>query len=262
MVDKKSDSNKPYLDNLKHMEMVCYRAWTEQVEVDEEFKAIEVEQDCWCCKGAIEGATCTKCNGTKKIVGPATELTFKIKYYEDDYIIVWLCGTIDTLGLRHNLFCIRDWKTTGAWKAREYLDSYAMSRQLRIYNLAPKLVQAIAPDSTIGQLAKGKMGSFIDAVFLKPKVQDCEFGRSQIFMFEQWEIDEIRRGLDLQCKKLSEVARTGELPREGILTGGCVKQFGKNCEYWHVCRHQGHVRQAILKRDFKQTIYDPLNFRD
>src|SRR5208337_2053637 len=103
-------------------------------------------QECWRCKGNRNlfkelshineiptSELCPICKGTGILNRPATEISFKIPFYEDENLIVNLCGTIDMIGkFSCGCYTIGDWKNTTYWMEDEYLNQYAISKQLRI----------------------------------------------------------------------------------------------------------------------------------
>lgn len=265
-----------YLNDIKHMLTVCYLTW-EHISNDGTFERLSLNQDCYWCKGsgrllskvqfadgtvglAVDNTNCSHCNGTGKVLGPATELTFSIKFYEDDNIIVFLEGTIDDCGkFTGGGYAIGDWKTTGAYRVDDYLSTYELSRQLRMYVFACKLMSIMHPDSILGKVGATNMGAFINAIFLKPKPNEIEFVRSDVFRYSEVEMADFKMLLIDWCEKLSRHIRLNYFPREGILNGTCEAKWGK-CKFWNVCKVNNHVSNVLLNRDFKRVNYEPLKF--
>lgn len=195
---------------------------------------------------------------------PAVEQTFSFKYYEDDNVIVNLCGTIDRIGqIKKGCWCVRDYKTTSRWNPVEYLSEYRMSKQLRFYILALKIMSERYPDSVLGQIGATKVGARIDAVFLKERPTDNKYISSDVFLFSEGAIEEFRGLLDQYIIRLTgavQVALLQPLPREGIINGSCDSKF--RCKFWGVCSAPMEVQDTILERDFIQTPYNPLGFSD
>lgn len=270
-VTKISDDKKLWLDDPKHLFVTCSDVWMDFIQEDNIFDVLSVQQKCWKCKGtgykmdgvipSIEKLPCSKCNGTGLIEGPATEITFKIKIYEDDYIIVYLEGTIDRIGkFRNGPFAIRDWKNTTFWNEDEFLSEFELGRQLRVYTLACKLMSELEPTSILGKIGATNMGAMIDAIFVKKEPNENNYISSSIMQFGVKDMNEFREQLHRFCSKLSIHIQHNDFPREGILNGTCVKRFGK-CRFFNVCKASNEIIAGnLLKRDFKRKIYDPLNF--
>lgn len=190
---------------------------------------------------------------------PATEVTFSIPFYEDDIIIVNVCGTIDKIGkIKHGCYAVGDWKTTAAWDYKEYLRNYDMKSQLRFYILALKLMHKFFPESQLGQIGAGQVGGFIDGVFLKDKPYELSVKRSDTFQFN--DLDLFEKSLLKRIKQFSEAIHDGTVTlKEGILLNTCERKYFK-CPFFPVCRANNPAIESImLQRDFKQEKYDPLH---
>lgn len=272
---KISDDKKLWLDDPKHLFVTCSDVWMDFIQEDNVFDVLLVQQKCWKCRGSgvisvkekeldDEGFSdhdCSKCNGTGLIEGPATEITFRIRLYEDDVIIVYLCGTIDRIGkFRNGPFAIRDWKNTTFWNEDEFLSEFELGRQLRVYTLACKLMSELEPQSILGKIGATNMGAMIDAIFVKKEPNENKYISSSIMQFGIKDMNEFREQLHRFCSKLSIHIQHNDFPREGILNGTCVKRFGK-CRFFNVCKASNEIIASnLLKRDFKRKMYDPLNF--
>lgn len=211
---------------------------------------------------------CTHCNGTGKDDNQsATEVTFTIPYYEDDNIIVNLCGTIDKVGkFIGGVYNIDDWKTTGhrsddKYSRMDYFSQYDLSRQLRFYTLACKLMARRHPESIMGQVGATRMGASITAIFLKPNANETLVERSEVFSYSDVQIAEFERTLNDFIGKLSASVETMYFPKEGILNGTCEGKW-RRCPFWFACKSPDNIAQVLLGREFKRQVYDPLNFND
>jgi hypothetical protein len=266
------ETKKAYLRDPGHLTTVCYNLWTDYVMEEDNFQLLELDLPCWVCKGTgvvADEQPCSHCSGQKTLLQPATEVTFSIRYYEDDYIIVNLCGTIDKIGkFKNGCYAIGDWKTTSTWDNRGYFQQYELSRQLRMYSLALKLMAAIHPDSVLGQLGRTQVGCFIDAVFLDKDPNKTEFIRSDVIPIKPHELDAFQLTLDDKIKQLSQAIKTGYIPKEGIINGSCIKwqsvsekNFVK-CWRWDACKSPDNVAEVLLKRDFNRVTFDPLKYNE
>ncbi len=276
-VDFKGKS--PHLMDKNHMIGVAFNTWEMYIKPDQEFELVELNLPCWKCKGSgtfadtsslrMEGdkviltvSECPVCNGAKSFLQPASEVTFRILYYEDDTVRIYLCGTIDGLGrIKGGCYAIRDFKTTSTWNKKEYFSKYDRARQLRIYTVALKLMAALEPNSILGQIGKTNTGAFIDAIFIKPAMNETSYGRSSVFTYRDAELDAFRLTLDDQCKRLSQAIKTGYLPQEGLINGSCIGEWGR-CKFWCVCNSEENVSEILLERDFKKRIFNPLKYNE
>lgn len=235
-IPQEADDKKPWLSDLKHLETTCYNVWSQYIEED----SFEVYR--------IGGKA-------------AVELTFDFIYYEDDYVQIRLCGTIDSIGeIKGGIPCIRDWKTTASWDNKGYLSQYQLSKQLRLYTLALKIMAQREPESVFGKLGSQRLGAFIDAIFLSSKANDVKFQRSDVFQYSDKDLNEFGLMLDDQCRRLASAVRTGYLPKEGIINDTCSGKYGKKCIFWNVCRVNDDVAKLLLARDFIQKPFDPLAY--
>jgi hypothetical protein len=245
--------------------------WADFIMEDKEFELLQLVLPCWRCRGSgiLVEQPCPICQGKKQFLQPATEVTFSIRYYEDDYIIVNLCGTIDKIGrFRNGCYAIGDWKTSGTWNNCGYFQQFELSRQLRMYKLAVKLMHSMHPESVLGQLGGTNLGCFIDAIFINKDVNASSFERSEIYQIPGGEIDNFQLMIDDKIRELSQSIKTGYLPKTGIINGTCIKyqtvsekNFHK-CQFWDCCRSTDNVAKILLKRNFKQVNFNPLNYNE
>ena len=258
-----------HLGDPNHLITTCYNLWTQQIECESSFEILQIPTKCWWCRGDEQQMTpCTHCQGKGIVTGPATELTFSILIYEDNFCRIFLKGTIDTVGkFKNGCFAIRDWKTTSSWKKDEYLSTYELSRQLRIYTLACKLEARNNPDSLLGKIGSTNMGSFVDAIFVKAKANENEYMRTDVFQYSKEDMETFERSLLRLCSRLSAAIQTNTFEKEGIINGSCSNIFGPDgvggkCRFWNVCKSPEPVAQLLLKRDFKRKIFDPLTYNE
>jgi hypothetical protein len=276
----KNDDKKQWLLDERHFTTVCFNLWSSYVEQEQTYDPIELLQDCYLCRGkgivewdskagTIGSAECPHCKGQKQLLAPATEITFRIKYFEDDHVIIYLCGTIDTIGkFRSGCYSIRDWKTTASWDNEGYFQQYELSRQLRVYLLAIKLMTQMHPDSVLGKIGATQLGCFIDAVFLTKNPNEVTFKRSEVYQIKPKDLDAFQMTLDDKCHELSAAVKTGYIPKEGIINGHCIKyqqatekNFVK-CAFWDICRNSDEVGAILLKRNFMQRPFNPLTYNE
>ena len=277
-VPTKEHEKKPWLNDKRYLDVVTTNVWTDFVMEEQNFDLIELVLPCWRCRGTgmtdngsheIGNIQCLTCKGLKQFLQPATEVTFDINYYEDDNIQVSLVGTIDMIGkMRNGPYIIGDWKTSSSWNNEGYFKQYEMSRQLNIYNLAVKLMCNMHPDSVIGQIGAKQLSAFINAIFLNKDPNKTEVIRSPSYPFRTDKVDAFQMTLDDKIKELSQAVKTGYLPKQGILNGHCIKwqsvidQNFVTCQFWDVCRNPDNVGAILLKRDFIQKPFDPLNYNE
>lgn len=267
------DTRQQHMLDQRHMLTTAMGCWEMWIKMDKEFDLLELNLPCWKCKGSgklpnplggelQDTQVCEVCRGTKEFLQPACEVTFSIPYYQDEHIHVNLCGTIDSIGkIKGGIYAIRDFKTTSAWDARNYFGTYSLSKQLRIYKLSLQLMAKMYPSSVLGQIGATPVGAFIDAIFIKPSANEAKYARSEVYNFQQWDMDEFRRSLDLLIMRLSDAVSKNEWGREGIVNGFCDRKYGR-CTFWNVCNSNPKTGELLLARDFKQRIFSPLNYND
>jgi hypothetical protein len=231
------DRKSAHLSDVKHLLTSAYGVW-DFVKNDSEFDVMMLNDK------------------------PATEITFSLPYFEDEFVKINLCGTIDRIGkIRGGCYCIRDWKTTSSWDNVGYFKSYELSKQLRVYTLACKMMSKLHPDSVLGKIGATNMGAMIDAVFIKSAPNDNVIKSSQIFQFKDKELDEFDAMLKRKCVQISNAIEHNFFPKEGILTGSCELRFGK-CMFWNVCAADDSVSNILLNRDFVKHKFDPLKYNE
>lgn len=270
---KENDEKAAWLSDWKHCQTSCYMYWTEFVENESSFDLITLNRECYWCNGigykeenqGFSKIECAKCNGTGQMNGPAVEITFKIPFYEDDNVLINLSGVIDSQGkIRNGCYAIGDLKTTKFWDKEKFLSGFQLSKQLRVYRLACRLMSKLYPDSTLGRIGATNMGCFIDALFLKANANEIEFKRGDVVQYSEAEIDRFQTMLLEYCNKIAnyiKLRENNQLPKEGILTGACETKYGR-CGYWNCCKSNEAICNTLLKRDFKRVVYDPMTFHE
>lgn len=235
---KLMDDKAQHLSDEGHFIWTCFDVWNNFALVDPEFEIV------------------LKPDGT-----PATEVTFKIPFYEDDNLVANVCGTIDKIGrIKNGCDAIGDWKSTSTWNSKEYLSNYRMSHQLRFYTLACKLMARHFPESTLGKIGATRMGAFIDGVFLKQKAVETKVIRSDVFVFDKQDMEMFENTLTRRLTELSRAIGDGTVDyKEGIIKNTCELKYNK-CPFWAVCAaHNPAIEKLMLKQHFDQRPYDPLN---
>lgn len=194
---------------------------------------------------------------------PAVEQSFQIEIYRDDRFIFNWCGTIDRIGKKHNgIWILPDWKTTSSWNPDEHLAQYQLKNSPRGYVLGLKLWAEKHPESILGQIGKTKVGVRIDGIYIKPAINDTKFKSSEVYTYEDSEIEEFRQMIISLCINLSMAIQMNKFVKQGILNGACNKKFGL-CNFWGVCRQTNPiVMDTLLKRDFLQVKFNPLAYND
>lgn len=239
---------KPWMSDPKHVMTTSYMVWTEFVEKDGTFELLQLPDH----KGGMI---------------PATEVTFSIPYYEDEFLSVNLCGTIDKVGkFLGGVYDIDDWKTTGhrsekPQERKEYFGQYELSRQLRLYTLACKIMARRHPECVLGQVGATRMGASITAIFLKPNANETVTERSDVFSYSDQQLQEFEETLQSFIKRLSMFIGSSYFPKEGILNGSCEGKWGR-CDFWYACKSPDNIAQVLLNRDFKRVIFNPLAYND
>jgi len=233
------DRKSPHLSDVNHMHAVALWTWEMCVKADKEFEILMINDK------------------------PAVELNYSIPFYQDSYVKINWCGTLDRIGkIKNGIWIIPDWKTTSSWSEKEYFTQYELARAPRGYVLAMKLMAELYPDSILGQIGKGAIGVRFDGVFVKPAVNDVKFARSEVYRVDDdYSVNEFRKLLTDKCREISDVIRTGYRPKNGIVNGGCEGKWGK-CMFWNVCKLPDVVGEVLLKRDFDIKPFNPCAYND
>lgn len=211
-----------------------------------------------------------------------TELKFAtLPYYTDDRpftlagvqysgIEILLTGTIDDICKREGgCYALRDYKTTSVWDIDSYLQGYQSSAQLKFYAFvtywyARQYPQSTYPESPYAEiLAKGRIGAFIDGVFLKSGKSASEqtsFKRSNIFVFSENELAYFKKGIDEVAIPKILAMLHGRPYEEGLLSDTCKIVYGE-CEFFHSCTAMNsEMKQQLLDTRFIKKSYNPLQF--
>lgn len=235
---KEAPARQQHLADERHMFTTAYMYWNDYVAKDEGFHLLD------------------RGDGT-----PMSEMTFDFRIYEDAHITVNLQGTTDGIGkIKGGCYAIRDFKSTSSWDTKGYFTQYELSRQLRIYTLALNLMARNYPDSILGQIGKTRIGSFIDAIFVKPVTADNKYARSPVYNYSAQDLLAFECMLLGFCRRLSNAIQTGFWEKEGILNGSCVGKYG-HCSFWNVCTQDDEKRaEAVLAQNFIKKPFEPLRY--
>ena len=247
-IPKDEDKKSQHYNDFNHLWSVCLTTWEDWALKDPTFEVV-----------AIDGV-------------PLVEQTFELEYYEDDYIKVYLCGTLDTIGkIQGGCYAIRDWKTTSTWDAKSYMHKYDMSRQLRFYRLALRIMHERDPESVLGKIGGQVVGAFIDGVFVKANMNEVTWARSSCYQYSEKSIQLFRNELDEFIQNLSikydqaychahgeEVSV--EFTKQGLVNGACEGKYGKLCPFFNVCAAPEQHSEMLLKRDFIQVPFNPADY--
>lgn len=247
-MSKIDHGKKLYLSDERHMNTTCVMYWQDVIQKEEKFDIIKLP------------------NGE-----PATEQTFRFLYYTDEYVRIWLCGTMDKIGkFKNGCFAIGDYKSTSARSdspiaIKTYFSSYQLSCQLRFYKFALLWMAEHQPQSVLGQIG-ATARVFIDALFIRPKVVENVYERSDVYELTTEHMVEFKALLDMKIQELVtavQVIHAGGRPfKYGILNGNCETKWGK-CEFWSVCKQQDDkIANLVLARDFHQKNFDPLKYNE
>jgi hypothetical protein len=239
---KKSDPKALWYEDVNHFISTCYNVWEEWIMKDHQLDTVELSDGL-----------------------PATEVTFSIPYYEDDWIQVFLEGTVDRIAkVKNGCYVINDFKTTGAYNPVEYLNKYRMSGQMRFYILFLKLMGERHPESALGKIGNTEVRACIDGIFLKSKSAENFYKRSDVFPYN--DLVEFRQALDVKIRELSSIVAlqyAGAKPlKTGLLTGACEAKWGV-CTFFNVCQSQDPaIEKMLLERDFSKKEYSPLHHNE
>jgi len=234
------DRKSMHMSDSNHMLGVALWTWELCVKKDTKFEVIDL-------------------NGV-----PAIEVNYSIPFYEDEYVKINWCGTLDRLGKMVNgIHIIPDWKFTSSWSEKDYFTQYEMKAAPRGYVLALHIMAERYPDTILGKIGACTIGTRFDGIFVKPAINEVKFARSdvKVWMKDDQEIDEFRTLLTDKCKEISQYTKTGYLPRLGLINDSCEGKWGK-CMFWNVCKSPDIIGDILLKRDFDIKQFNPLAYND
>lgn len=204
---------------------------------------------------------------------PLVEMKFRIPFYEDEWCIIYLTGTIDKVCVHRTskMLCVGDYKTTGMWDAEEYLKQYDLSGQLAIYTIAlHHHIETATTDSVLYNYKHLNTGAFIEGIFLKGD-NTCSVQKSDVRQAAEMNLEEAKWMLTNHCLRISEMVKRDEdakrlstngwIPlREGIFNGACNLVFGP-CKFFDYCAAtSSHAAESVLQRNFITREYNPLDF--
>lgn len=198
---------------------------------------------------------------------PAVEVTFSVKYYEDDNVIILLEGTIDKLGrFKNGCYAFGDYKFTSSRDIPIFFQGFELSTQLKFYYMCLHMYAEQNPNSFIAEICSNKVGAFIDGIFLNGK-DSTEFHRSRIFFFEEPEITLYKNMMKEKIfRLLNHVVANEEPYPEGMVTDTCSKPENSSggswrCRFFKACAAPDKIAaDFMLKNEFVKADYEPLKF--
>lgn len=199
----------------------------------------------------------------KKLIEPHTRFSFP--YYVDDEVEVIIAGTIDELATYHGENVIVDAKTTSVWDTVKYFRGYELSPQLITYRWAIRKYADAFPGSILDVIDSAGCYAMIEGIFYKGADKPVEFVRSKLFPFSESSLIEFDFLIQLKVKELifhiKQWRLIGVIPfRFGLLNGSCQTPYGE-CKYFNACAApDDESRESVMMNQFKQEIYNPLNF--
>lgn len=168
---------------------------------------------------------------------PLTEVQFAIPFLKVDDIEFLLCGTIDKIGqFRNGCFAFGDYKTSSAWNQDEYFSGYQLDVQPLVYKWALRWHAQQQPNSIWSDIAsKGKVGFFIEGIFLTKAKIFPEIERSPVMFISDDELDEWESVTKGRLTEFAHYIAASLLPpREGRTNGTCKFMYGP-CKYFGPC---------------------------
>ena len=193
---------------------------------------------------------------------PMVEQTFSIPFYKDEFIEVFVQGTMDEF-VRYpaGFICLGDDKTTSSWDIARYLMPYSLKPQLIFYRLALDLLAEQEGGEWYKELIAQRVGARINGVFLKPKIEDVKFEHSKVFFFDT-ELIEMRAQLEALCQKLSWYIELNYIPkREGMFNDSCQEKYNSLCPFFHACASPNEEVYSKMISNMGIKPYTPLDFR-
>lgn len=195
---------------------------------------------------------------------PLVEKSFKLKVYEDDKLVIYLCGTIDKIGkFEKGAYGFGDYKTTSKSDKEIFFAMYRLRVQLRTYMWAITQHAKLYPDSIWSEICATPLVAFIDGIFLKSpsKGSMAEFVRSEMFPVKTMDLEGYEFMLQRKVQEIANMwheAQAGTIPMQtGILEGLC-----DYCKYAPICAnyHNPIIKEAVMKQHFVNKTYDPMTF--
>lgn len=249
----------------QHLLKTCFDFWQKFETNNNNFHLlINPKAICWKCNGtSTEETFCDVCKSTHHIESPMVEQSFEITVRETDDYVIKACGTIDKIGkFTNGCYAIGDIKTTSSWDIKKFLAKWKLNPQLKFYIWAIHRMHQDNPNSILSEMCKTKIGAFIDGVFLKSKTETL-FERSEVYIYSDTERELFSRMLEKKIDQLEALIQDYLNNRfiypTGIMNESCNKLFP--CSFYNYCAAPDDIAaQHVLTNNFRQRVYDPLNF--
>jgi hypothetical protein len=192
---------------------------------------------------------------------PTVEQNFAIQILETPTAHYLLQGTIDWVGKHNDVYVIRDYKTTGAYKPKDYFKQYRLSHQMLTYLYAWKwFVKTYGETSEFySQFVHKRIGVMIDGIFVSSG-ETRQYAFSDTFFFTDKDLMEYEGELLHLIGRMDQLLANGWIPnRQGLSNGACSGNYGE-CPFFVGCAAPDeYSAEVLLKREFKQEIYNPLD---
>lgn len=186
---------------------------------------------------------------------PLIEKNFAIPFLETDKYEILICGTIDEIGIQHNIPIVVDWKTTSFYDKNSYFMGYKLSKQLICYLWALKKLAQLYPKSIFTDMTRNRIGATICGVFLTSS--GVSFEASEIFFYSERAMIDFEIGLQEAVMKLLRPPY-----KEGIINEACLGMYGKGCPFIGPCSSPDErSEELLLENKYSKNPYNPLLFR-
>lgn len=192
---------------------------------------------------------------------PLVEQTFDIVFYRSETLEVHLQGTIDEIVLAKEGYVVQqDFKTASSYLGWNW-NGHETKPQLKFYRLAIDLLAEQEGGEWFKELKQRRIGSRINGLKIVKEPKACEFGQSNIFFFEDEQLNTFRDWLFGMCLDINELLSTGDTPPpSGLFTDTCGGKYGA-CSYIHACKTPRESIYLSMINNMPRSSYEPLNFR-
>ncbi len=188
---------------------------------------------------------------------PQLERTFEILYYEDEFCMVYIVGTVDMSAIWQGSRVMVDTKTTGRWQytgnPEKWLETFSLSNQLGIYKWA---------DQKQGKVAENCL---INGVLLFPKKPSVFVRR--LFPITDEHVACVMRGVDKHVKELVRDLKWMVNGHDSSVfpfdknTTQCECHFG--CPFTILCLANNPMHEAeLITSGFDRKMYDPRRLQE
>jgi len=191
------------------------------------------------------------------------EFLYRSYEFDDTKLNIYLCGTIDRLGINQETQQVvaYDYKSTRKYKLSEVVNDYRYTVQFMFYYWILRRHHDKVPQLfNVGELCDSATNVFVQPVPILLSAKPPTWNRGPLLQFET-HLDEFEHMVGLQCDSIAQLYQLYQ--SQGLLAPpvGTMSDLCTRCEYAPACHSQIEGKfDDMIESLFTTRVYDPSKF--